>query len=411
MSLLFLCLLNIWSTVYIKVFIQHDSTGRVYNVYNLESVSNRSAWNQGALNMWMTLLDGFKRAFQDGPETSHANGPGQLRNATQEDSNRPKIVPSNHYGPGTSIDKLRDPHDKKLKFNFRNKNRKRNDHLGNENSLPPVPPLPASPPPPPAYEPPEPPPEPSHVPPPPLPPADLPPDPDQTAKIRHLERCCRHVRSIYRCRSDVEEYLETVGKIPLPKSSPCSSPAISTPSTIGSIRRSLTPSSSSSDSSYTSSSSSSRYSRSPKRRRRNSYSSRSSSRSRSSRSDSYSSRSYSRSRSRSYSRSTRSRSRGRSKSRSRRRSSYSSESRSRSRRSYSSSRSRSYSSRSSSYDSRYSRRSYSRSKSRWPWLIQAWLFNPDISVIFSPESFKRTQLITHDAFETLENHFTTFIHL
>ena len=79
----------------------------------------------------MTLLDGFKRAFQDGPETSHANGPGQLRNANQEDSTRPKIVPSNHYGPGTSIDKLRDPHDKKLKFNFRNKNRKRNDHLGN----------------------------------------------------------------------------------------------------------------------------------------------------------------------------------------------------------------------------------------------------------------------------------------
>ncbi|CBY40758.1 unnamed protein product [Oikopleura dioica] len=138
-----------------------------------------------------------------------------------------------------------------------------------------------------------------------------------------------------------------------PKCSPCQSPVISTPSTIGSIRRSITPDYSSRSSSRSSRSSfSSRgrsYSRSSSYSRGRSYSSSSSSRSRS----------YSSGSSRSSMSSSRSRSRSRSNS-SRRSNSYSRRSRSRS---HSSSRSRSRSS-SSSARSRSRSRSYSRSRSR-----------------------------------------------
>ena len=179
----------------------------------------------------MTLLgmEGFKRSFEE-CKSQKQSGPNRSERG----------IRTGHFGPGTSIDNLRDPHDKKLKIRFINRNKGKKNEGKKKNiranaiqifisdsSIPP-PPLPETPiPPPPSDEPPSPPPEPTFIPPPPSLPLDLPPDPDQVARDRHFARCCRHAFRIYQNRVQVEEFIETIGIIPKPRESPCPSPAIS----------------------------------------------------------------------------------------------------------------------------------------------------------------------------------------
>ena len=62
----------------------------------------------------MTLLgmEGFKRSFEE-CKSQKQSGPNRSERG----------IRTGHFGPGTSIDNLRDPHDKKLKIRFINRNK------------------------------------------------------------------------------------------------------------------------------------------------------------------------------------------------------------------------------------------------------------------------------------------------
>jgi len=62
----------------------------------------------------MTLLgmEGFKRSFEE-CKSQKQTGPNRSERG----------IRTGHFGPGTSIDNLRDPHDKKLKIRFINRNK------------------------------------------------------------------------------------------------------------------------------------------------------------------------------------------------------------------------------------------------------------------------------------------------
>jgi len=175
---------------------------------------------------------GFKSSFQECSNSASAS--------------IPPASYSNNFGPGISIQTLRDPSDQRFRFNLKKreviskKNERKNEETSKKEASPDpvvenfVPPLPD-------YECPgavSPPPEPEL---PPLPLEELPPDPDEWERKRHLHRCARRAVRIYKSRVDIAEHLESVAADCSPKCSPCQSPVISTPSTIGSIRRSITP--------------------------------------------------------------------------------------------------------------------------------------------------------------------------
>ncbi|CAG5098682.1 Oidioi.mRNA.OKI2018_I69.XSR.g15885.t1.cds [Oikopleura dioica] len=212
---------------------------------------------------------GFKSSFQECPNSAS--------------SSVPPASYSNNFGPGISIQTLRDPSDQRFRFNLKKRSRNKDRHEESAAKLPtkepsPEPPLaPEFVPPLPDYECPgsqSPPPEPEL---PPLPLEELPPDPDEWERKRHVVRCARRAVRIYKSRIDIAEHLDKVAADPSPKCSPCESPVISTPSTIGSIRRSITPDYSSRSSSRSSfSSRGSSYSRRSSYSRDRSYSSRSS---------------------------------------------------------------------------------------------------------------------------------------
>ena len=69
----------------------------------------------------MTLLgmEGFKRSFEE-CKSQKQTGPNRSERG----------IRTGHFGPGTSIDNLRDPHDKKLKIRFINRNKgKKNEGM------------------------------------------------------------------------------------------------------------------------------------------------------------------------------------------------------------------------------------------------------------------------------------------
>lgn len=74
----------------------------------------------------MTLLgmEGFKRSFEE-CKSQKQSGPNRSERG----------IRTGHFGPGTSIDNLRDPHDKKLKIRFINRNKgKKNEGKKKRNS-------------------------------------------------------------------------------------------------------------------------------------------------------------------------------------------------------------------------------------------------------------------------------------
>ena len=97
--------------IYILLFIPNCSSS-VHKISAFIKIKKRNILENRYDVMTLLGMEGFKRSFEE-CKSQKQSGPNRSERG----------IRTGHFGPGTSIDNLRDPHDKKLKIRFINRNK------------------------------------------------------------------------------------------------------------------------------------------------------------------------------------------------------------------------------------------------------------------------------------------------